>query len=45
MTPEAVDHAAKVVLTQLSERRKRNVESLKNDIKTSKLINHFNYYG
>ena len=45
MTPEAVDHAAKAVLSQLSSRRKCNVESLKNDIKTSKLINHFNYYG
>ncbi len=45
MTPEAVDHAAKVVLTQLSERRKRNVESQKNDITPSKLTNHFNYYG
>ena len=29
MTPEAVDHAAKAVLTQLSNRRKCNVESLK----------------
>ena len=45
MTPEAVAHAAQAVLVQLSERRKSNVESLKNDIKTSKLINHFNYYG
>jgi len=41
MTPEAVDHAAKAVLTQLSNRRKYNVKSQKNDIKPSKLINHF----
>ena len=45
MTPEAAEHSAKLVLTQLSNRRKCNVESLKNDIKPSKLINHFNYYG
>ena len=45
MTPEAVDHAAKAVLTQLSNRRKSNVESLKNGIKTSKLINPFYLNG
>jgi|8_EtaG_2_1085327.scaffolds.fasta_scaffold19344_8 hypothetical protein len=41
MTPDAVDLAAKVVLAQLVERRKRDVESKRKDIKTSKLINHF----
>lgn len=45
MTPDAVEQAAKAVLNQLAERRKTNVESQKNDIKPSKLINHFNYYG
>ncbi len=45
MTPEAAELSAKIVLTKLKNRLKSNVESQKHDIKTSKLINHFNYYG